>query len=122
MKHATVDLTIELEAFRIAMEDGILGGVVAARFVVATVNLQTAFQFFQGAFNRDDIVVVAGIETQRVHFLHVDGEMLIVEMAVFGEELKHTGKDTAREFEILVFLEGDTGKVGHDDDAFAVAQ
>ena len=50
------------------------------------------------------MVVVAGIKAQRVHLIHLNHKILVQKQTVFGEELKHTRKDTAREPEVFVFL------------------
>ena len=122
MEHATVDFPVELEAFGIAMEDGIGRRFVTARFVVAMVNVQTSLQLFQGAVNGDDVVVVTGVEPKRVNLFHFNAEILIVEFAIFGEELKHARQNAARESKVLLFGEGDTTEIRRDDHTFAVTQ
>ena len=122
MEHAAIDFAVELEALGITVEDGILRRVVAARLVVAPVYLQTAFQPFQRTVDGDNLSSVAGIEAQRVNLVHVDGEVLVVELTILGEELEHTCKDTTRETEVVVALQGDTSVVRHNHHVFSVAQ
>ncbi len=122
MEHAAVDFPVELEALGIAVEDGIVRRLITARLIVTMVDVQTSLQSFQGAIDGNHVVVVTGIETQRVDLLHIDRKVLIVELTVFGKELKHTRQDAAREPEVLVFGEGDASQVGRDDHTLAVAQ
>ena len=86
------------------------------------VDEKTAFQLFQSAVDGNDLLSVAGIESQGIHLVHPDGEFVIEEQAVLGEELEHTSEDATRELEVLVFLQGDSAVIRHDDHALAVAQ
>ena len=95
MEHASIDATIELEAFGVAAEDGEFGSLIAARLVVALVNPQMTFQLFQSAFHGNHLVIFARIETQRIDFGHVDGKVFVLEGAVLGEKLKHPRQDSA---------------------------
>ena len=122
VKSPFVDFPIELITFGIAMEDRIFRRDFAARLIVALINEKTTFQPLQGAVNRNDMFVVAGIKTQRVHFVHLNHEFFVQKQTVFGEELKHTRKDAARKPEVFVFLQRDSAIVGHNYHTLAVAQ
>ena len=104
------------------MENGIIGRFEAARLVVALVDLQSALQSFQRALDRHHLMTVAGVKTQRVHLVHLNGEVFVGKETVFGVELEHSSQNAARKLEITVFLQYDTVVVGHDDHLFAVAQ
>ena len=122
MEHPAVDVSVKLERARIAVELRVFRRLNAARLVVATVNHQAALQLLQGPVDGDNLVVGLCVEAQRVHLVHLDGEVLVGKQAVLGEKLKHARQNAARELEIAILLEYDTVVVGHDDHMLAVAQ
>ena len=77
MEDTAIDTAIELEAFGVAVEDRKFWRLVTARLVVAMVDFQAAFQLFERPVDGDDLIVAFGIEAQRVHLFHIDGEIVV---------------------------------------------
>ena len=122
MEHAAIDFPIELETFGFAMENGIFRRFITARLVVAMVDLQSTLQLLKRSIDGNNLTVTSGIETQRVHLGHLDGEIVVRKLAILGEKLEHARQNATGELEITVFQKHETSVIRHDDHAFAVTQ
>ena len=99
---AGIDGPIELIGIARTTELGIIRGFPNTRLIVVLIDLELARKAFQQTFHWIDLAVETGIETQRVDLIHLDGEVLIVELTVFGEELVHSGHHATRELEVAI--------------------
>ena len=120
MEHTTIDATIELEALCIAAENGIIWSFHSARLVVTMVNHQTTFHPLQSTVDRHHAVAVVCIKPHRINLDHVNHELIVFKSTVFGEKLKHSCKDAAREIEVMMFFQRDAAHIRYNDHTFSV--